>query len=115
MPITYSNPRMHAEIPDWPMGSNKRGVAFFSIEPKPGKGERGVRVTKCYVTGKISKPKVMTFATKAHIVDGDDGKTYIAELSVYGFVSIMQSNMQFQQETVFPRDPRHAELLALFA
>lgn len=114
MPLTYSNPRLHAEIPNWPMGGNKRGLAFFTIEIAPGKGERGIRITKHDDSGKVSKPKIMTFATKARIVDGDDGKTYIIELSMYGFISIMQSNMQFQQETIHEDDLRHAELLALF-
>ena len=70
--LTYSNPRTHDEIENWPMGRDLRGTAIFNIECKPGKGERGVRVTRC--NGKLSKPKTMTFATKARIVDGDDGR-----------------------------------------
>lgn len=111
---TYSNPRMTAEIPNWPMGNNKRGTAFFSIEAKPGKGERGVRVTREDGTLKTGKPKTLTFARKARIVDGDDGRTYIAELSMYGFVTIMQSGMQFKAESVHPGDARLPELLTLF-
>ena len=33
---------------------------------------------------------------------------------MYGFVTVMQSNMQLQQEVVHVSDPRHAALLALF-
>jgi hypothetical protein len=49
------------------------------------------------------------------IVDGDDGRTYIAGLSNYGHITIMRGDMKFNEETVFEREPRHAELLALFA
>lgn len=105
--MIYSNPRMSATIENWPSGS-KRVTAQFSIESDPKRGERAVRVT----TG---APKKRTFAKKARIVDGSDGRTYIAELSAYGFVSIMQSNMQFQAEQPVHQDnPRYPELLALF-
>ena len=46
---------------------------------------------------------------------GDDGRTYIAERSLYGHITIMQGTMKFQHEVVHENDPRHAELLALFA
>ena len=104
---TYSNPRMNAVIENWPHGSN-RVTATFAIEAAPKKGERAVRTT----TG---APKKLTFAKKARIVDGDDGRTYIAELSMYGSVSIMKGDMKFQHEHIPVGDPRHAEAVALFA
>lgn len=103
---SYSNPRMNATIENWPMGSMKRCTAIFSIE-QTSKGERAVRET-------IGALKKLTYARKARIVDGDDGRTYIAELTDYGFVSIMRGNMKHQHETVHPGDPRLPELLALF-
>lgn len=51
----------------------------------------------------------------ARIVDGSDGRTYIAEYTTYGFISIMRGDMKFQQEAIFERDPRYAEALELFA
>jgi hypothetical protein len=106
MTIKYSNPRITATIENWPSGS-QRVTAHFSIECHPKRGERAVRVT----TG---APKKLTFARKMRIVDGDDGRTYIAELSIYGHVTIMRGDMKFQEEVVHDREPRHAELLALF-
>ena len=103
--LKYSNPRLHAVIKDWPSGS-KRVTATFEIE-RTKKGERAVRTT----TG---APKKLTFARKMRIVDGDDGKTYIAELSAYGHVTIRQGNMQFDQESIHSTDPRYAEMVALF-
>lgn len=105
---SYSNPRMSATIENWPSG-NKRVTASFTIEQTP-RGERAVRIT----TG---APKKLTFARKMRIVDGDDGRTYIATLSPnYGFVTIMKGDMQFQHEVIHYSDgARHAELLALFA
>ena len=103
---TYSNPRMAATIENWPSGS-KRVTATFTIEQTPGKGERAVRVT----TG---APKKLTYARKARIVDGDDGRTYIAELSFSGHVSIMRSDMKLQHETIHDRDPGFAAARKLF-
>ncbi len=104
--IKYSNPRMNAVIENWPSGS-QRVTATFSIEINPNRGERAVRVT----TG---APKKLTFARKMRIVDGDDGRTYIAELTVYGHITIMRGDMKFNEESVHAGDPRHAEFLALF-
>lgn len=105
---TYSNPAMTAVVADWPMGGAKRGNAYFNIETDPKSGrQRAVRVT----TGAAKK---MTYAQKARIVDGDDGRTYIAELTVYGFVNIMRGDMKYQEETIHPDNPRYAAVRALF-
>lgn len=109
---TYSNPRMNAVIENWPSG-NKRVTATFAIEIAqrgPGRpyGERATRTT----TGAIKK---LTYARKARIVDGDDGKIYIAELSpMYNHITIMRGDMKFNHEALFEKDPRYPELLALF-
>lgn len=107
--MIYSNPRMTATIEDWPSGS-KRVTAQFLIEVDPKRGERAVRVT----TG---APKKLTFARKMRIVDGDDGKTYIAALSSYGHITMWQGNMQYNVPggAVFPQDAQYPELLALFS
>jgi hypothetical protein len=102
---TYSNPRMAATIEDWPSGS-KRVTARFEIETTK-RGERGVRTT----TGAAKK---LTFARKARIVDGDDGKTYIAELTLYGHVSIMRGDFKYQEETIHPDNARYPAVMALF-
>ena len=104
--MIYSNPRLSATVEDWPSGKH-RVTARFEIEAIAGRGERAVRVT----TG---APKKRTYARKARIVDGDDGRTYIAELCSYGFVTIIQGNMQFQQEVIHQDNPRFAEVSALF-
>lgn len=103
--MIYSNPRMSAVIENWPHGA-KKVRATFTIESGP-RGERAVRVT----TG---APKKLTYARKMRIVDGNDGRTYIAELSFYRHVSIMNGDMKFQKETIHEGDARYAELLALF-
>jgi hypothetical protein len=105
-PLTYSNPRMKATIPDWPSGS-KRVAAEFEIESINGK-ERGIRTT----TG---APKKLTFARLARIVDGSDGRTYILELSFYGHITVKRGDFKYDHETVFEKDPRYPELLELFA
>lgn len=102
--MKYSNPRMKAVIENWPSG-HKRVTAIFEIE-QGRKGERAVRTTD-------GAPKKLTFAKLARIVDGDDGRTYIAKLTEYGFVSIMRGDMKIQHENIFPNDARYAELVEL--
>lgn len=104
---SYSNPRTSATIENWPSGS-KRVTAYFTIEVDPKRGERTVRVT----TG---APKKLTFARKMRIVDGDDGRTYIVALTGYGHITVKNGDMKYDTETVFPREPRYADLLALFS
>jgi hypothetical protein len=98
--LAYSNPRMKAIVQDWPSGS-KRVTATFEIE-QAKRGERAVRTTD-------GAPK------KARIVDGSDGRTYIAELTVYGHISIMRGDMKFQQESIFEKDARYPAIFELFA
>lgn len=104
--MKYSNPRMTATIENWPSGT-KRVTARFQIE-QTSRGERAVRITD-------GAPKKLTFAKLARIVDGDDGRTYIAEFTSYGFISIMRGDMKFQHETIFESNPRYPEVLELFA
>ena len=111
---TYSNPRMSAVIEDWPYGS-LRTTATFKIETVPGRGQRGVRTTIDPKTGRTSAPKMLTYTRQARIVDGSDGRTYIAEYSIYEFVTIMRSNMKLQEETIHKADPRYSETMNLFA
>ena len=104
--IKFSNPRMNAEIQNWPHGS-QRVVASFHIE-KTARGERAVRVT----TG---KPKALTYSVKQRIVDGDDGRTYIACFSPeYGMIKIMQGDMKFMAGNCFDGSAEYAELIKLF-
>ena len=106
--LKYSNPRMSAIIENWPSSFNKRVTAVFAIEQHPKRGERAIRST----TGATKK---LTFSRFARIVDGSDGRTYIAEFTGSGFISIMQGGMKYQQEAIFESSPRYAEVLELFA
>jgi len=110
----YSNPRMEARIENWPLGGSKRGVAMFCVESDPKRGERAVRTTRDPASGKFSAPKKLTYANRVRIVDGDDGKTYIIAHTPHGFIVVMQGGMQYQAETIHDRDPRFAEVMALF-
>jgi hypothetical protein len=84
-------------------------TAVFTVERHPKRGERAVRTT----TG---KPKALTYASRVRIVDGDDGRIYIAEQSIhYRMISIMRGTMDYQHESVCQGEPRYAELTALFA
>ena len=103
---SYSNPRLSATIENWPSGS-KRVTAVFSIESDPKRGERAVRVT----TG---APVKITFARRMRIVDGDDGRTYIARDHGHGMVSIFRGDMKSEEETAHMPAPRYDELMRLF-
>ena len=103
----YSNPRTEAVIPDWPSGA-RRVTARFHIERHSQRGERAVRTTS-------GGPVKITFARRMRIVDGDDGRTYIARDHGAGMVSIMRGDMKYEHETAHDPHPRYAELMALFA
>jgi hypothetical protein len=96
---------MKAEIENWPSGLH-RVTATFHIEQTP-RGERAVRVT----TG---KPVKITFARRMRIVDGDDGRTYIARDHGHGMVSIFRGDMKYEHETAHEPNPRYADLMKLF-
>jgi hypothetical protein len=105
---------MEAVIDGWPIGS-QRTTATFAIETDPKRGQRGTRFIIDPKTGKPSATKKLTFARQARIVDGDDGRTYIIELTMYGHISVMRGDMKYQAEdAIFERDPRYADMRALF-
>ena len=108
----YSNPRTFYQTNDWPYG-RKRVAAVFTLE-QTNRGERVCRVTQ-NPKGGWNKPKKLTYSLKQRIVDGDDGKTYIAELTQFGHVSIMRADMKYSEESIFPDSDRYAEMLKLFS
>jgi hypothetical protein len=111
---TYHNPRMEAVIDNWPYGRD-RTTATFKVERHATRGERGTRFTVDPKTGRPGATKTLTYSALVRIVDGDDGRTYIAEWSGnYGFVTIMRSDMKLQEETIWPKDDRFEAVRALF-
>lgn len=113
MEIIYSNPDTTRTFQDWPYGS-MRTTAMFYVETDPKRGERAVRRTVNPRNGTLGEPKKLTFAHKMRIVDGSDGRTYVAALHCGSHITIFQSNMQFQQEAIFPGNERYQKTLALF-
>ncbi len=94
----YSNPRKSATFLDWPSGKY-RVTCEFSVESNK-KGERFKRVTTNPKTGLFNAPKTTTYCLQAFIVDGDDGRTYLMEWNLYGFISVMSSDMVHSHETI---------------
>ncbi len=111
--MNYTHPRKFATFIDWPYGT-ERTTAVFKIETHPKRGERATRATLNPKTQCYGAPKALTYSVKQRIVDGDDGKTYILCLTMYGSISVMQSNMQYSQEHIDASDPRHATLRDYF-
>lgn len=113
--MNYTNPRKFAQFNDWPSG-NKRVRCTFQVE-QGSKGQRVRRVTdKPGCPGVECSPKLTTFADKVLLVDGDDGRIYIMQLSnQYGMISVTCSDMKYSHETI-PRgdDSRYAQYLAMF-
>ena len=106
----YSNFRKQAIIEDWPIGGGNRGSAIFKIESN-NRGERCTRETE-KKNGTWGKPKFSTYARTTRIADGDDGKTYIVQVSpTYRQIGIMQGNMKFSEETIFADDERYEVIL----
>lgn len=112
--LTYSNPRQFAEFSDWPFGRQRVRCAFNVETDRQGR-ERVARVTENKTRTGWNKPKKTTYANRARIVDGSDGKTYLLLETKYGFIEVRKANMQEEHETVHgDTDPaRYASLLAL--
>lgn len=109
--MEYSNAVKELTIDNWPYG-RKQVQCIFTIEAVKGK-ERAVRVTQ-NPKGGWNKPKKLTYAHKVRIVTGDDDKTYLMNLTAHGAISVMQSNMKYQQEYICDDDSRYKELLSFF-
>ena len=75
IPETFSNLRTRAEFDDWPFGRNRCRCVFW-IETGRG-GERCCRVTENKTRTGWNRAKKTTYAARAVIADGDDGKTYV--------------------------------------
>ena len=114
MSLTYSNPRDAASFDNWPFGRTAKTLCTFAIETHGARGQRAVRTIIDPKTGKACAPKTLTYAQRATIVDGSDGKTYILTRSSYGWITVFQSNMQFNEEHIAAHEPRFAEINALF-
>ena len=88
--ITFSNPRLRAEIQNYPIGGSQRGLCVFEIQYIPkgkAKGWKFFRTT----TG---KPKgTIAAGGKGCIVDGDNGRTYLIQRGGYGGIAIWASTM----------------------
>jgi len=106
-----SNPRTEAVIEDWPIG-RRRCRAWFAVESGP-RGERASRRTENRDRTGWNAPKLTTYAARVRIVDGDDGRTYIAR-DVGSHINVMRGDMERDAANVFPRDPRWADTLSLF-
>jgi len=107
----YTNPRKDVMVEDWPYGS-KRTKCHFYVEESKGK-QRACRVTTNPKTGRDNKPKKLTYAIKVLFVDGDDGRTYVMQMVGFS-ISIMQSNMQLQEEYIGDQDDRYKALEQMF-
>ena len=105
---------MQAIIDQWPYGPHKT-IAEFTIEQHPTKGERAVRKLINPKTGKYDTPKKLTYAKQARIVDGDNGKTYILERTMYsGLLSVMRGDMKYQEENINDKDSRFNTFMTFF-
>lgn len=89
--MNFSNPRLFASFDNWPSGGQQVHCKFW-VEWKKGLFRVGRATTK---NGVWCKPKYHTYGSKAAIVDGDDGKTYILQLSQYGNDHITISRHDF--------------------
>jgi hypothetical protein len=111
--ITYTEPAMERRIEGWPLGRKVRATALFKVEQHPTRGERATRVLMT-AEGRTFAPKKLTYAEKVRIVNGSDGRTYIAYLTSSGFVGIFRGDMKLQQEIIHDTDARFGEVRALF-
>jgi hypothetical protein len=107
----YTSSVTRLVVEDYPIGGGNRGVAIYDVESK-GYKQRIRRVCE-KATGGVGKPKTTTYGEKCRILIGDDGKTYPTTWNG-SFYSVMQSNMKFQEESIFPDNEKFAKIEHLF-
>ena len=110
--LTYQTPCTSRLIWDWPSGRYQVAAKFW-IETDLHHGQRCCRQTQHPIKGTWSAPKKTTYAEQVRLVTGSDGRTYVLALHGYGSLSVMQGNLQFQQEYITISDPRYWDLVAL--
>jgi len=110
---TYTNPRLHVEYTDWPIGGSNRGKCVFWVESKKGQCRIGRKTTNKH--GEWCKPKYTIYGGPCAIVDGNDGRTYLLRhAGAFKFITVSRSDF-YDHETVHADNPRLVELLALLA
>lgn len=77
--LKIDNPRSFVSKDDWP-SSGKKVTAEFTVETaSKGLGKSKSRVSRVTINkGRKSKPKKTVYYDQVAIVDGDDGRLYIA-------------------------------------
>jgi hypothetical protein len=104
--VNYSNPTTKRVVNNSIIGV----TTIFQIEEN-AKGQQ-----RC--TRRVTKKKDGTFSKtiygrRCRIVDGDDGRIYVATLHAkFDLISIMQDNLKFR-ETIHDFDRGYARILAL--
>jgi len=101
--FTLTNFRLSDEIPNWPLGSNKRGVARFEHEAN----KRGQRISRT-TTG---KPKFSRYFDLIALADGSDGKTHMIGAGQYGGLCVMACDMQYTDFYLYSGDENYTEYL----
>ena len=109
--ITFSNPRIKAELTDYPIGAGRRGLCVFEVKFTLKKGWKFYRTT----TG---KPKSdIAYGGRGCIVDGDNGRTYLLQRGNYGGIAVYRSDMKSAETDVLGFDhyitERDADLFKL--
>jgi hypothetical protein len=105
--VTYSNPRISAQVKNWSSGVTQTDFIIFEIEINDKHGQRATRKR----TGRIRR---LPYAKFMRIVDGDDNKLYIVALSFDGTIAVWHESMRQQAELVYPDEFRYSELARLF-
>ena len=104
--FTVSNPRKEETIPDWPLGSGRRGDAQF-IHEKNKRGERIGRITPNKF-GQPCKTKYSTYSDVIRLVDGSDDRTHLLSFSS-GFIQVRSCDMKHDDFSVFEGDDNFQE------
>lgn len=95
--MEYANPRL----------SEHGKTVTFSVQRTP-RGERAVRVDS-------HGSKKLPYTTGARIVDGSDGRLYVAQwVGEHNFIAIMKRDFRFMRETIRPEDAGFAKLQQSF-
>ena len=111
--LVFSNPKSQVEFDDWPCGGERVKCKFW-VEKHATRGFRVCRQTTDR-RGQWCKPKATTYGGFAAIVEGNDGRTYVLQVSdkYASHICVYRHDFMQAAQPVFPDHADFQKLMSL--
>lgn len=103
--LTFSNPVNELIVTIEPNDRQE----WFLVEEQPKKGQRVLR----WIGNKDGEPKATKFSSRACIVTGSDGQTYILQEIMAGHISVLRDDMRYEVGPIRHHDRTYWHVMEL--